>query len=527
MLYFLKGDVVMSEVQTSGHGHLKRGIGQRQLSMIAIGGAIGTGLFLASGKTISTAGPGGALLCYAIIGLIVYLMMTSLGEMSTQLPLPGGFQTFASRFIDPAVGMTFGWNYWISWAITLAAEFSAAEIVMKFWFPNVPNGVFPLLFFVVLMALNLISVKGYAETEFWFAGIKVIAVVVFIIVGILLILGVGNAHEAGFSNWTLQGAGERAGDKAPFIGGLGAFLSVFLIAGFSFQGTEGVGIAAAEAKNPEKSIPRAIKTVFWRILIFYVVAIFIIATLIPFSDPHLLGANVDADVATYKETFAQSPFVIVFSKIGISWAPHLVNFIILTSILSAGNSSLYMSSRMLYSMGIQKQAPKVFGKTTHRGVPVAAVCLTGAIGLLAVLSKFIGTDSVYTFLYSISSISGFIIWLGISVTHWRFRRAWKAQGHSANDLKFKAKFYPVGPILAALVFLFVIIGNVVGMIPPPGAGASSVIEFVGTFIIIPVLILLYIGYKVIRKTKVVPLKDADFTMPVEFAAGTEHEVKPE
>jgi lysine-specific permease len=508
----------MDKNMSSEHGHLKRGIGQRQLSMIAIGGAIGTGLFLASGKAIHSVGPGGAVLCYAVIGIIVYLMMTSLGEMSTQLPLPGGFQTFATRFIDPALGTMFGWNYWISWAITLAAEFSAAAIVMKFWFPDVDDWIFSLVFFVVLMALNLVSVKGYSETEFWFAGIKVIAVIVFIIVGILLICGVGSA-EPGFANWFHKGITEIDGKEveaqAPFIGGFGAFIAVFLVAGFSFQGTEGVGIAAAEAKNPEKTIPKAIKTVFWRILLFYVFAIAIISTLIPFDDPSLLGGK--------EEDITLSPFVIVFKMIGIPAATHIVNFVILTSILSAGNSSLYMASRMLYSMGIQQQAPRILGQTNHRGVPVVAVCATGIIGALAMLSPFFGLDAIYTLFYSASSVTGFIIWLGISVTHWRFRRAWKAQGRSLDDLKFKARFYPVGPILAAIVFLIIIFGNVITLIPDPGADAAAVIEFAGTFGILPILVLIYVGYKVARKTKVIPLQEVDFTMPKEFAAGTEHE----
>jgi lysine-specific permease len=435
-------------------------------------------------------------------------MMTSLGEMSTQLPLPGGFQTFATRFIDPALGTMFGWNYWISWAITLAAEFSAAAIIMKFWFPDVASWIWALIFFVVLMGLNLFSAKGYAESEFWFAGIKVIAVIAFIIIGILLILGVGGSgnNVSGFENWTHN---DGKGNQAPFVGGFGAFLSVFLVAGFSFQGTEGVGIAAAEAKNPEKTIPKAIKTVFWRILIFYILAIAIIATLIPFDSPNLLGGSED--------DISMSPFVILFSMIKSPYAAGIVNFIILTSVLSAGNSSLYMASRMLYSMGIQKQAPKILGKTSKNGVPVVAVCATGIIGALAMFSTIIGLDTIYKFFYNASSVTGFIIWLGISVTHYRFRKAWKAQGHSVDELKFKAKFYPVGPILAAAVFAVIIVGNVVVMIPPPGlAGAemvNAVIAFSGTFGIIVILLLLYIGYKIARKTKVVPLKECDFTMP--------------
>ncbi|MDR1067657.1 MAG: amino acid permease [Clostridiales Family XIII bacterium] len=499
----------MSETSNAEHGQLKRGIGQRQLSMIAIGGAIGTGLFLASGSTISGAGPGGAVLCYATIGIIVYLMMTSLGEMSTQLPLPGGFQTFSTRFIDPALGTMFGWNYWISWAITLAAEFAAASILMRFWFPDVASWIWAALFFVVLLALNLFSAKGYAESEFWFSSIKVIAVVVFIIIGVLIICGVGGVHDAGFANWTHEGTGDMAGQKGPFVGGFGAFLSAFLVAGFSFQGTEGVGIAAAEAKNPEKTIPKAIKTVFWRILIFYVLAIAVIATIIPFDDGRLLGGS--------EEDLTMSPFVILFKMIDIPYAAGIVNFVLLTSVLSAGNSSLYMASRMLYSMGIQKQAPKILGRTSKAGVPVIAVCATAAIGALAMLSSLVGLDTIYEFFYNASSVTGFIIWLGISVTHIRFRLAWKAQGHSVDELKFKAKFFPVGPILAAVVFLIIIVGNVIDMIPGPGAGADAIIGFAGTFGIIPILILIYVGYKFIRKTKVVPLKEADFTMPKEFA----------
>jgi amino acid permease len=478
--------------------------------MIAIGGAIGTGLFLASGATIHDAGPGGALLCYIVIGLIVYLMMTSLGEMATKLPLPGGFQTFATRFIDPAAGMMFGWNYWISWAITLAAEFAAAAILMQFWFPNVTSWIWSLIFFVILLALNLFNVKGYAEAEFWFAGIKVLAVIVFIIVGILIIFGVGGAHTGGFENWVLKGPdvdGNPA--QAPFIGGLGAFLSVFLVAGFSFQGTEGVGIAAAEAKDPERAIPKAIKSVFLRILIFYVVAIAVIATLIPFTSENLLGGDTD--------NVAMSPWVIMFKMIDIPYAAGIVNFILLTSVLSAGNSSLYMASRMLYSMGIQQQAPKILGRTSKRGVPVIAVCTTAAIGALAMFSSLVGLDVIYEFFYNASSVTGFIIWLGISVTHYRFRKAWKAQGHTADELKYKAKFFPFGPILAALVFLAIIIGNVWVMVPKAGAEAGDIIAFAGTFGIIPILIIIFIVYKVVHKTKLVPLKEADFTMPAEHA----------
>ena len=479
--------------------HLKRTIGKRQLTMIAIGGAIGTGLFLASGQGIHNAGPGGALLAYAVMGMVVYFMMTSLGEMSTQMPLAGGFQAFASRFIDPALGATFGWNYWFSWSITLAAELVAATIIMRFWFPDTPGTIWAILFFIVLMALNLLSAKAYAEAEYWFAGIKVVAVLVFLVVGVLLITGVIGNHAIGFQNWTLT---DGKGNSAPFVGGFGAILGVFLIAGFSFQGTEGVGIAAAESDNPDKSIPKAIRTVFWRILIFYIGAIFIIGTLIPFTDPSLLGGSED--------NVAMAPFTIVFSEAGFKAAASVVNVVILTSVLSCGNSSLYFSSRMLYAMALRNQAPKFLSKVSKRGVPYLAVCATGLIGALAFLTSIIGQGKVYYIFYNASAQTGFIIWLGIAMAHYRFRKAWHAQGHTLDELKFRAKFYPIAPIMAIVLSLVVIFGANYFVFQDFNWG--DLLIYYGFF---PAFVIIYLGFKFYNKTKIVPLKECDFSMPPE------------
>src|SRR6266404_6980210 len=247
---------------------LRRGIGQRQLGMIAIGGAIGTGLFFASGAAISQAGPGGALLAYSLMGLAVYCMMQSLGEMATQLPIPGAFEAYAERFIDPSLGFAFGWNYWFSWGITLAAEFVAGALIVQFWFPGTNTTVWAMGFFALLMTLNLLSVKAYAEAEYWFSGIKVVTVIIFIAVGALMIFGLLGGRAVGFQNWALTSP--QTGLHAPFVGGLPAVLLVFLVAGFSFQGTEGVGLAAAETTDPGKCVPIAIRNVLWRILMFYI-----------------------------------------------------------------------------------------------------------------------------------------------------------------------------------------------------------------------------------------------------------------
>ena len=493
-----------SQVQSEGKSELKRGIVQRQLSMIAIGGAIGTGLFLASGENIHNAGPGGALIAYAVIGVVVYFMMTSLGEMSTQLPIPGGFQAFASRFIDPALGVAFGWNYWFSWAITLAAEFVAAAIIIRYWFPDVPGSLWAAIFFVVLLALNLLSAKGYAEAEFWFAGIKVIAVLVFLVIGVLLILGVVGNHGGFLEYWTREAVIYGADKKPPFGGGFGAMLGVFLIAVFSFQGTEGVGLAAAEAKDPAKTVPKAIRTVFWRILIFYIGAIFVIGTLVPFDSPDLLQGAED--------NVAMAPFTIVFKMAGWDFAAHLVNMVILTSVLSCGNSSLYMASRMLYAMSISRQAPKFIGKVNKRGVPYVAVLCTAAVGALACLINLVGINEIYDVLLNVSAQTGFVIWFGIAIAHYRFRRAWVAQGRSLNDLKYRSKFYPAGPIIAMILTAVVIFGANYFIFLPGEFSIPNLLIYYGFF---PIFLLIYFVFKKMRGTKIIPLKECDFEMPAE------------
>src|SRR5579863_8240248 len=279
-------DIPVTSTETR---ELHRTIGTRELSMIAIGGAIGTGLFFASGGAIAQAGPGGALMAYATMGIAVYCMMQSLGEMATQLPIPGSFEAYAERFIDPSLAFAVGWNYWFSWAITLAAELVAGALIVKFWFPNSDSTWWAMGFFAVLLALNLLSVKAYAEAEYWFAGIKVVTVIIFLAVGALMITGMIGSQHVGLHNWVLSDP--TTGTRAPFVGGLTGALAVFLVAGFSFQGTEGVGLAAAETTDPVRSVPKAIRTVFWRILLFYVGAIFVVGTVVSYTDPNLLHGD--------------------------------------------------------------------------------------------------------------------------------------------------------------------------------------------------------------------------------------------
>ncbi|MGG3495802.1 amino acid permease [Peribacillus simplex] len=423
---------------------VKRKLKARHMTMIAIGGSIGTGLFLASGATIQSAGPGGALAAYACIGIMVYFLMTSLGEMATYMPVSGSFSTYATRFVDPAFGFALGWNYWFNWAVTLAVEIAAAAIIMKFWLPDVPSLLWSALFLGIVFTLNALSIKSYGESEYWFALIKVVAIIFFIIIGLLTILGVFGGKVIGFENFTMG--------EAPFKGGFLSIISIFLIAGFSFQGTELVGIAAGESENPEKNVPNAIRQVFWRILLFYIGAILILGLLIPYTSPSLLNGDV--------ENISVSPFTLVFERAGFAFAASVMNALILTAL----------------------------------------------IGGLAFLTSIFG-DHVFTWLLNASGLTGFIAWIGIAISHYRFRRAYVAQGGDINELKYKAKWFPFGPILSLVLCMGVIAGQ------NYEAFLSGSIDWYGvavSYIGLPLFLAIWLGYKIYHKTKLISLKDCQF-----------------
>ncbi len=439
--------------ETHAPEKLQRKLGARHLNMIAIGGSIGTGLFLASGSTIANAGPGGALLAYSLIGIMIYFLMTSLGELATHTPTSGAFFTYGSRYVEEGFGFALGWNYWYNWAITVAFELVAVQFIMKFWFPDIPGFYWSALFLVIIFMLNAMSGKGFVESEFWFSMVKVIAIVAFIIIGIAMIIKVMlTPGVATFGNWTYK--------DAPFVGGLQAMIGVAMIAGFSFQGTEMVGVAAGESKDPKKTMPLAIKQIFWRILLFYVLCIFIIGTLIAYDDPNLLQAATTENVAL-------SPFTLLYEKVGFAFAASLMNAVILTAILSAGNSGMYSSTRMLFDMAQQGRAPKWFAKLDNRGVPMNA-------------------------LYAIS--------------HYRFRKGYIAQGYKLEDLAYRAKFFPFAPWFAFILCSVIILGQnyqaVLG-------GKIDWMGLLSTYISLPLFLVIWLGYKWKNKTKLIPYDQMD------------------
>lgn len=479
-----------------GEHKLKRGMSSRHLNMIAIGGAIGTGLFVASGNTIATAGPGGALLAYALIGFMVYLLMQSLGEMATYMPVAGSFEEYGTRFISPSFGFAIGWNYWFNWAITVAAELVAAAIIMKFWFPDVPSTLWSALFLSVIIIINYFSSGAFGESEFWFSLIKVVAVIAFIALGLAMIFGIMNGHTGGFSNWTLVSS---SGESAPFVNGWFGILAVFMVAGFSFQGTELVAVAAGEAKNPEKSIPKAVNAIFWRILLFYIFAIAIIGTLVSFTDPNLLRNN-ETDIA-------QSPFTMVFDRAGIAFAASVMNAVIFTAIFSAGNSGLYSSTRMLYALAHSGKAPKIFGKTNARGVPIYALIATAIIGAACFFTSFMGDGSAYSWLINASALAGFITWMGIAWAHYRFRKAYVIQGKDPADLPFRAKWYPLGPIVALIMCAIVIVGQNYESFMQGKDMVNLLTSYIGLYLFLGI----WLVHKLMTKSKPVDPRKADLS----------------
>jgi amino acid permease len=471
---------------------LHRRLKARHIAMIAIGGSIGSGIFIASGTAIHMAGPGGSLLAYAVISLMVYFLMTSLGEMSTLIPSTGSFCDYASRFVDPAFGFAMSYNYWFNWAITAAVDLSAAALIMHTWVPEISFLLWSLIFFVLVVGLNFISVGFYGESQYWFSGIKVIAVILFIIVGVLVIFGlVGGQKPLDFTNWTI-------GD-APFHAGWVGFMSVLMIAGFSFQGTEIFGITAGETKDPGSSIPRAVKSVFWRILLFYILSMAVISFLIPYNDPLLVSASTT--------NVGASPFTLILTMGGFHFAKITMTVVILLAILSAGNASLYTATRTLWHIAHSGNGPKFLARTTKSGIPVFALLFSSAIAAAVFLSSSFGLGQFFVWLLNISSLSGFIAWFGIALCHYRFRRAYLAQGYKLSSLPYYAKGFPFGPIFALCLSVLVILGQ---QFDSWVLHTVNIDNLIGTYIGLPAFLVLYLGYKFYKRTKLVPLKKCKF-----------------
>lgn len=408
---------------------LRRAMDARHLVMIALGGVIGSGLFLSSGYTIHQAGPLGAVLAYLLGAFVVWLVMVCLGELAVVYPVSGSIHVYAARTMGPATGFATAWLYWLCWVVALGSEFTASGILMQRWFPTVDVWVWCLVFAAVLFTLNAISARVFGETEFWFSLIKVLAIVALIVLGGLAIFGFtplsSSPHEAVlFSNFLTP--------EGLLPAGLGGVLITSLAVFYAFSGAELVGVAAGETKDPGRNIPRALRSTVLRLLVLFVLSITVIAALLPYE----------------KAGLSSSPFVDVFEYVGVPYAADIMNFVVITALLSVGNSGLYSCARMLFSLAEEGYAPRTFTRLTRRGIPIVALLVSLAIGLVSLVSSVIAAETVYLVLVSIAGFAAVAVWMSIVAAQFFHRRAFVRGGGDPSTLAYRTPFYPAVPILA-------------------------------------------------------------------------------
>ncbi|KAI0892369.1 proline-specific permease [Annulohypoxylon nitens] len=483
----------------SGH-QLERGLKSRHIQFLALGGAIGTGLFIGSGSILATTGPAPLFMAYLSMMFIVWVMMNDLAEMVTYLPLKGiSIPYFVGRFVEPSLAFADGWNYWYAYTMLLAAECTAGAIILQYWTTAVPVAVWIAIQLIVILFLNIIAVSFFGEAEFWFASIKLITILGLIILSIVLFFGGGPNHDPlYFRYWQ-----DPPGAFVPYLvsGNTGRFLAywtAFVRAGFSFiTSPELIALSAGETIAPRRNIPKAARRFIWRLAIFYGLGSLAIGVIVPNDDDRLLSGTSNASA---------SPYVIGIARAGIRGLDHVINAAILTSAWSAGNAFCYSGSRVLYSMAVNGQAPRIFSLTTRRGVPWVAVLSTLAIGCLAFLNVSNSGAQVFTWFTNISTISGFIAWIVILVTYLRFRKALEHNG-LLKTLPFRTPLQPYASYATLFLVTLLTLTNGFQVFFPSQWSASS---FLAAYITIPIFLVLYFGHKLVYRTRfAIRVEDVD------------------
>ncbi|KAH7920395.1 hypothetical protein BV22DRAFT_1050370 [Leucogyrophana mollusca] len=538
---------------------------ERGASDAGIGGVIGTGLFLGSATALKAGGPLGILLGYSFIGSICFCVMITIGEMIAFLPIAGGHIKLAERFVDPAFSFAMGWNFWYNWTAepgvfsfqslrcqviplrssiltiqaqkltSFSAELSAAATLIEFWKPGVSNAVWISMCLVVAVGINLSGVGGfipcsvwrfvahllaevtgvYGEAEFIFASIKVITITGLIVLGIVLDLGGGPTHDRiGFRYWRNPGPFAQydgiSGAKGQFIG----WSRVVTQAAFSYTGTEVVAIAAAEAKNPRRNLPKAIRRVYIRICLFYIGGVFVIGLLVPSNQPllNLSAANASA-----------SPYVIAINQAGIKGLPSVINAALLTSAWSASSGDVYISSRGLYGLAVSGNAPKIFMRTSRSGLPYVSVFFCSAFSLLAYMVINTSSGEVFTWFSSMTATCGLVTWSGIGIIYLRFRKGFLLQGYDRSTLPYASRFQPFGAwwavIASAVTLLFS--GWEVFL-----KGNWSIATFLTNYLPAFLFPILYLGAKYFRNAPLVKPSEMDFKSGIAEIEAITHDDPP-
>lgn len=407
---------------------LKREMKSRHLAMITIGAVIGTGLFLNSGYTIKAAGPGGTLISYIFGGFVMWLVMVCLAELAVAMPESGSFQEYCNRLISPAVGNAIGWLYWFSWSLTIAWYLTAVGIYMQYWWKGVPIWAWCIIFGAILFIFNSLAVKDFGEGQFWFAGLKVFAVVIFILIGLGKVFGLFGGEYIGARNLIAHGGFFAV----PFL----AILPTMMNVSFSYQGCEVLGNTAGESDAPEKAIPRAIRSTVLQVVGLYLVSVLVIMACVPWKSVSI----------------EESPFVTVLSNAGIPAADHIMNMIVILAALSAANSGFYSCSRFLYSLSLQGVAPKFLASLNKRSVPFNSLVFTTAGIVFCIITGLIPAlaNTLNVWMWAVAGLIGVIVWILIGVCVVIFRKKLASEGRSVTELAYRSPGYPLVPVLVVL-----------------------------------------------------------------------------
>ncbi|TVY27589.1 General amino-acid permease [Lachnellula hyalina] len=477
--------------------HLVRRLKGRHLQMIAIGGSIGTGLFVGSGQALATGGPGSLLLGFIIIGSVLFCTVQALGEMTVTFPVAGSFNAYATRFIDPAWGFASGWNYAMQWLILMPLEIMAASLTLEYWSLPIPGWASISVFLGIIIFINLCGVKVYGEVEYCFSIMKVTAVIGFIILGV--VINCGGGPGSGYIG------GKYWDDPGAFNHGFKGFCNILVTAAFSFGGTELVGLAAAETHNPSRALPTAIKQVFWRIAIFYVISIAVVGLIVPYTSSQLISRNsVDSKA---------SPFIIAIKDAGIQGLDSVMNAVVMMAVLSVANSSMYGATRTLAALAEQGQAPRILAYVDRKGRPLVSIGLASLVGLLAYLYVSPIKGPAFTWLLALSGLSSIFTWGSICFAHIQFRKAWLQQGNTLSDLIYKSPIGSAGSWIGLISLTLILVAQIWVAISPSGGTQDTVggqvADFFEACLAMPVVILSYVFYKIWYRTKWVRIRDVD------------------
>lgn len=467
--------------------------------MIAIGGAIGTGLVIGTGGALAKAGPGSLFIGYTLMGMTCYMVMIALGEMSTYMPHKRGFAGHATRFVSPSFGFVTGYNYLAKYLMISPNQLVAAGLVIQYWRPDLSPAIFISIFIVAVVVVNFLGVAVFGEVEFWLSLIKIITLTGLILAGLIIDLGGSpSGQRIGFAYWQ----DNRAFLEYKSTGATGRFLgfwSVLVVALFSYMGTELTAVVVGEAKNPRKTVPAAIRKTFYRIVFFYIVGVLIIGMVVPSNSPALKAAN------NQKTSAAASPFVVAIIEAKIRILPSIINAAILIFTLSAANSDQYVASRTLYGLAMDGHAPAIFKRCNKRGVPYVALLSTACFMALAYLSVSESSAQVFTYFVQVVTIFGGLTWCCILTSHLRFMAAMKAQGRSRDELPYKAPFQPYGSYIALFFTLLVVFTKGFDTFMPTFQYKTFITNYIG----LPAFVAFFVGHKLWTHDRIIPLEQID------------------